>query len=750
MSGDSDRPLSFTTIENPFQALSESERQEITSALSTETRARAGEILDNLDAALRSFHPFQIIAQVTAYGLTVTATKDGIQRPEDGYENYQPVTELLQALALKIPPHSLGSDPIPPQTFSELFEEVKELTTLLQLKTIYGDQPPDGSENVHLKGLQKLTKGYRSHVRNWGYYGQVRNICEELYTGFDATVQEQRGYKVSDVLTLFSELTKRNDDFLSHRMEKLSEVYKAPTKEEMVRTYYAEFGLDSEDIQTFIERSGIESIDRSHLLALLCSHSDLFLFGGFTHNIEGLSSDLGMSSKAVSKICVDFGYGLGDLADSDSEHSVLENPIWQRPIVNLGESLFCALPQVFFSFAIPALEQVIEECDAPRLFKHRSNYLESKIEQLARRHFAESEATIVPNFEWVQGDDRYESDLVLQLDSTVLIIEAKSQRISPSALRGAPDRMKRHVREIVVEPSKQSRRLELAIQEAMREATGEGQLNDRGLNLSAVRKIIRISVTLEDFAVVHGCLYMLEDAGWVPSDYSPCPTMTLADFETVLDLLDNPLHILNYFRRRSDLVTKVRLQGDEIDFLGLYLRTLLNIERQIPSDHNFVVLPEMSSKIDNFYESADHGIHIKKPVPEMAACYRRIISQVAERQRPGWTELGMVLLRLAPEEQREFCRQTGIFSRIVEQNWRRRHKNIVICRPASANEVVLAMVLYKDKNSEKRDEFIDSALSYAFSEQGSAVCVVMARNIDDDELPFHFIALTYPSNETQP
>ena len=194
----------------------------------------------------------------------------------------------------------------------------------------------------------------------------------------------------------------------------------------------------------------------------------------------------------------------------------------------------------------------------------------------------------------------------------------------------------------------------------------------------------------------------------------------------------------------------MRLQGDELDFLGLYLKTLLNIEGQIASDHHFVALHEMSSEIDNFYESADHDIHIEKPRPEMAPCYRRILVQVEERRSAGWMELASVLLRLAPEEQRDFCRQIGIFSRIVEKNWRRpKHKNIVICRPANAGSIVLAMVLYKDKNADRRDEFIDTALGHAFAEQGSKVCVVMARNIDDKDRPFHFIALARPSSKGQ-
>lgn len=639
---------------------------------------------------------------------------------------------------------------MPPQDLSKLFEELKELTHLLQIRTMYGDQPTNGSKDFHLESLQKLTKGYRSHVRNWGYYGQVRKICDELYRVFDKTVQEHRGYTVSEVLTLFSELTSRNDELLSERMEKMSRVAKATTKEELVSTYYSQFDLVREGMGPFMELARSDSIERDQLLAMLLSHSDIFLFGGFTHDVESLSDALGMSTDAVVAICRDFGYGLGDLTDRNSDYFLLENPVWQRPLVNLGDSLFCALPQLFFGFAIPAIEDVIKQCNESRLSKQRSQYLESKIEGLVRHYFAKSEALIVPNFEWAAGDKIYETDLVLQLDSIVLIIEAKSQRISNPALRGAPDRMKRHVREIVVEPSKQSRRLELAMQEETGKATTEVQLDGRGLDLSVVREIIRISVTLEDFAVVHGCLYMLEDAGWVPSDYAPCPTMTLADFETVLDLLNNPLHILNYLGRRADLLTKIRLQGDELDFLGLYLRTLLNIESQIPRDHGFVALPEMSRQIDNFYESADHGIHINKPTPEMAPCYRRIISQVEERRRPGWMDLGTVLLRLAPEEQRELCRQIGIFSRIVERNWRRRrHKNIVICRPSNANNIVLAMVLYKDKNADNRDEFIDRALGHAFSEQGSDVCVVMARNLDDKGLPFHFIALTHPSNEGQ-
>lgn len=79
MSGDPNKPLRFTPVDNPFQALTDSERQEFVATFAAETKTRVDEIFENMNAALERFYPFQLIAQLAAYGLTVIDEQEKVE-----------------------------------------------------------------------------------------------------------------------------------------------------------------------------------------------------------------------------------------------------------------------------------------------------------------------------------------------------------------------------------------------------------------------------------------------------------------------------------------------------------------------------------------------------------------------------------------------------------------------------------------------------------------------------------------------
>lgn len=59
---------------------------------------------------------------------------------------------------------------------------------------------------------------------------------------------------------------------------------------------------------------------------------------------------------------------------------------------------------------------------------------------------------------WADAGRYYKTDLVIFIDTFAVIIEAKSGRVHESALRGADGRMRRHFKELFIEPNIQSTR----------------------------------------------------------------------------------------------------------------------------------------------------------------------------------------------------------------------------------------------------------------------------------------------------
>jgi len=456
---------------------------------------------------------------------------------------------------------------------------------------------------------------------------------------------------------------------------------------------------------------------------------------------EVLSKQLNLDQDIVDNVLGHFSYGFGDLSGEKKEYFFLENPVWKKPIISSDNGYFCVIPQLFFSFVLNAMDEIVEGIDKKSLHDRRACYLESKIEEIVKTRFPESQ--VVSGLKWNMGEAQYETDLIAFIDSHAIIIEAKSQKISRPALRGAPDRIKRHLEEILIEPGIQSHRLEQKLNELrVQDKPNDSILTKIPVNIHSINKVLRVSVSLEDFATLQTNLRLFNNTGWVPNDFQPCPSMNLADFETLFDFLEHPVQIIHYLLRRSELEGKYKFMGDELDYMGLYITTLMNIGNMIGDGKAEFIISGMSEPLDKYYMSKDQGILIDKPQPKVSPLFKKIFRKLEERSTPRWTEIGCILNRFHPDDQIKLVRYIKDLSKVVNRTWQTEgHKNIAIYEPPESSEYALAVVLFKEENRDRRYEFIDHASVQGLEPGHVRYCLVIAINIDNDDLPYHYIAL---------
>lgn len=190
--------------------------------------------------------------------------------------------------------------------------------------------------------------------------------------------------------------------------------------------------------------------------------------------------------------------------------------------------------------------------------------------------------------------------------------------MSASALRGAPDALKQHVKKLIVEPAEQSARLSDIVKLA-----GNGDTkaiavtNSLAIDSHMIDTVVRISVTLDDLCVLSSAEYELKRADWFPNDLKMPPTLNLAELQVCADILSDPLHFLHYFAARERLQGATPIFGYEMDYLGLYLQCGLDLPELMSGDRSGIIVG-MSSAIDRYYLSRDTGSPVAKPIPTFA------------------------------------------------------------------------------------------------------------------------------------
>ena len=216
--------------------------------------------------------------------------------------------------------------------------------------------------------------------------------------------------------------------------------------------------------------------------------------------------------------------------------------------------------------------------------------------------------------------------------------------------------------------------------------------------------------------------------------------MNIADFETLFDFLDHPVQIIHYLERRQELEKVLGYMGDELDLMGLYMGTLFNIGDIDPEAD--LVISEMSSPLDAYYNSRDAGVDIPKPKPKISPLFSGILEQLEKRHTTRWTEIGVILNRFSPEDQRQLTKMVEKIKKIVRKNWMKEgHKNIAIVTPPRASEYALCYVVYNDYNTEKRNDFIQKAAVMGLELEHIKQCLVIAKNMDRNDVNYHFIGL---------
>ena len=290
-------------------------------------------------------------------------------------------------------------------------------------------------------------------------------------------------------------------------------------------------------------------------------------------------------------------------------------------------------------------------------------------------------------------------------------------------------------------PNEQSLRLKNKLDGLIIDPDKEDSLREKlPVDLNQIKKIIRVSVSLEYFAAIQANLNYFKNTGWLPDDFVPCPTMNIADFETLFDYLEHPVQIIHYLERRQEIETDINFIGDELDLMGWYYTTLFNFG-DIDKNAEWHITT-MSEPLDKYYESKDQGVLIEKPTPKMSGLFLDILSQLEQRKTQRWTEIGSILHRFPPNDQEKLTKLLGKLEKNVRQKWKDEgHENIILFIPPQASIYAMSYVLYLNDNSERRNQFIEAAAKMGLDQEHVKYCLVIAKNMDRNDLAYHFIGL---------
>lgn len=689
------------------------------------------DLLQTIKNNLTSSYPPQSLATFCCHGSAGFISSTG-QQTESLPGILQHHCELLQALVLTVSSDEWGGNPITPDGMQVLFDTMPKLSdTFFMRRILDGEEKPDAEEEKIALSLQERVRMHTLIVRNWGHIDQVIQTSRELYAPLDENFSSAHGFSATDLIDTLLVILTEAEERMSAHFDLLRKVLRGQTAAELVRRYFKLLpnlvGSADEMLASLPD-----DITREQMLGMIMAHLDLRLIDTRLFTLEGVANSTGKSGEAISAIFGALSFQPGALNDTSPESLFLDNPVWDRPAISLCEGFLVPLPQAAFSHIHRIMERLAREAGLEEtLQERRAGFLEGKLEGVFRK--ALPDADFFPAFKWKQDNQQFENDLVVVFDHVVVIAEAKSHNLTPSGLRGAPDRVKRHVRDLVLNPSTQSHRLEKLITAArLGDEDANKSLAASGIDAHKAERIIRLSVTLYDLSVLSASEDDFKKVGWVPADHPLAPSILISDLLCIADILDNPITFLHYLSERSHVQKSFNLLGLELDFLGLYIESAFNLSG-LSGGADFFNVTGLSSKIDEYYEAVYVGIKKPKPKMNLIPLFRDIVRRLPAIKRPGWVLLGFHLLECAdPSEQKAVERNLSKLRRHVQKNYRdRNHTSTVVIKPPDQRKATVMFYLFTKKLRGEHREIMVQLANEAIAEHNLKRCVVFGRCTED-------------------
>ncbi|HUZ55893.1 MAG TPA: hypothetical protein VMU94_25620 [Streptosporangiaceae bacterium] len=330
------------------------------------------------------------------------------------------------------------------------------------------------------------------------------------------------------------------------------------------------------------------------------------------------------------------------------------HPLTERPVLRVQGGYILPVPSSMVEALRPRMEDLLQQADASvweRYVKRRADYVEE--EAVRRLVSALPGASGSTALKWKSASDESDLDGLVAVDDFALRLQGKAGRLHAPTRRGAPERMKQNLSELIKEAARQHAALADALDHEGAEVIG---LGDHREALEEASFQIEVIVCLDDVTVWSTHSHELQQIDVLPRG-RPIPwVLSLADLMAVTDLLQGA-QLLHYIIRRLRLEAIGKIVAhDELDWVGYYIDRGLYFEDLSDGDgalDEFRLL-SFTEPIDAWYFTREgiRTVPAPKPAQVIPPHLAMMVSRL-EQERPAYWTIGAMALLMGDDDSRQ-------------------------------------------------------------------------------------------------
>ncbi len=734
-----------------LEQLTTEQISEIYKNISEESRLEFENKFQELKQEILLTDPIFLLSHLSFYDLiySLSHEKDNYIN-EEKFHVLQSHVELLQGLILQYKTSEFSSKSFSPETTFTIRKLVYDVAFSFSARNFPNFDKETPLDELTRISILEQVKNSTQTMRNWGYPHQMIKIISGLFAPLEDEIEEKLGVRINYLLQMIYNLTLLVEEKAKKHSNFLRDIFNSPNVPALVNTFFEKCpypflkSSPEEMLKILLEKN----LELQNAKILLASYSDVLLPEIYTFDLKIFQEAYPqcVNPERLNKVLNSWALSFGELTDRNSEYLFMDNPIWYQPLIYLNENqYFCPLIAVFQSFFLEIAENLLRN-EIPETYekyeKYRGKYLEKILEETFNLAFPDEK--IYPSVKWYDPTTNqiFENDLLVFIDSYLLIIEAKSGKLTPPAKRGAESHLKRTLDDLITKSSLQSERLIKYLKESpgiRKLITKEG--NEIEIDTSKIKEIISLSITLEELSVLSSRLPDLQKSGLISKKGNLNLTMSFCELEIVFDLLEKKCEKIHYLIRRAQFGINAHYLGDELDLLVFYLETGFNIGES-EFNNTGLFLWGMSEDLNPYFMKQWYGEELIKPKLKQTLRWNNLLNKIEKRKRSQWLEICLILLNVSYENQIDFEINLEEVIKIVTKDWNKPgHINVfhLINGPKQRRNSILALA-YKTKNIEERNNMMTNAGNQALENSGSNDVLIIGIDIEENDGSYGVLA----------
>lgn len=735
--------INFVQYENPFPAdIPFEARLEVLLEIGRRSESSYKEEFARLTNYLKDYDPLYLCAFSSFY---FVAEEEGMDREAiDGHLEFPPFyLEVLQCLALTME-RAISAKPLNDQV--ENFKStVQNLNTSLGQSYFNLAKGAKSQEDIGAIMLRSEMMMRTLAVRNWAYIHQMNQIAFELASFLDSSFSKAVGFTPDTLLIVLFAIAPILEEKINDHLRRVRSFVTPKNFNQVYDNYENAFPevtkTEKSQRKALWERFGKDTMV---LKGLLMAHSDLFLEEAYTVEVDEVHEYLlnKVSKDEISKVLNCLSLRFGELSQINQDYIFLDNPVHTKPLVKLEDDrYFSGVPHLLSHISVEVIESLLPNNQKIRdqYLKKKGKYLENKVEELFKKSFPKSQ--VFAGSLWNDGEKEYENDLIVIIEDFAIIIECKSGGVSAPAKRGAPERLFKTIKELVIEPSQQAIRFQTYLKQNVGENTFKTKSGESNMIITSnIKYYIPLGITLSNLGSIGCNLKKLISARITSLKLEElAPSISYTDLEVIFEILSYRAEKIHYLARRREFEAHMNFQGDEIDLFGFYLDHGFNIGETEYDESSHINLTLKSKEIDPYFIGKNRNVSVQKPELKKSKYWGDLLKKIDSLSEKSISS-SFILLNMPIEDQQKFQKNLKkLKSMVLNNEFEKEHNYIQMNFGPERRHYAIVGYAYKDISIETRNGVINDISSSLASEKKLRGYLILGFDLNSTHYPYSFL-----------